>query len=282
MIFRAVCTGSMLCALLATAALADEAAPKEKRTGAAKEQPKEASKEKANEKAKEASKEEPKKAAKEKASEKAKEASKEKPKEPSKEAAKEKPKKAAKKPAEKRDPRRIYPPKIDAEEAGKEAIKMFDADKDGKISGEELWKCPGLKAAMSTVDPTGTGEVTAAMITDRIKAWQVSKLGRMSLRCMVTRNGEPLADAEVRFVPEKFLGDEMKTATGTTDQNGVAMLSIPVEKGPPGVPPGFYRVEITKPDEKIPAKYNSDTIFGQEVAIDAEGVRRGIRFDLDY
>jgi hypothetical protein len=213
-------------------------------------------------------------------------AAKEPPKDASKEAPKEgpkeKPKKAAKKTKERRDPRRVYPPWIDAEEAGKEAIKMFDADKDGKISGDELWKCPGLKAAMTTVDPGGTGEVTAAMITDRIKAWQASKLGRMSLRCMITRNGEALTGAEVKFVPEKFLGDEMKTATGTTDQNGVAMLSIPVDKGPPGVPPGFYRVEITKAGEKIPTKYNTDTVFGQEVAIDAEGVREGIKFDLDY
>ena len=105
----------------------------------------------------------------------------------------------------------------------------------------------------------------------------------MSLRCMVTHNGEPLEGADVKFVPEKFLGPNMKTATGVTDQNGVAMLTIPLDgNSPPGVPPGFYRVEITKAGEKIPAKYNKETIFGQEVAIDAEGVRNGIKFDLDY
>jgi hypothetical protein len=174
----------------------------------------------------------------------------------------------------------IRPSRIDAEEAGKRAIEMFDADKDGKIDGEELAKCPGLKAAMSKLDPEGTGELTAAMITARIRAWQDSKVARMSLRCMVRRKGEALAGAEVRFVPEKFLGDQMKTATGTTDQNGVAMLSIP--EGPPGVPVGFYRVEITKSGEKIPAKYNTETVLGQEIAADADGVRQGITFDLDY
>ena len=51
---------------------------------------------------------------------------------------------------------------------------------------------------------------------------------------------------------------------------------------PPGLSPGFYRVQVTKAGEKIPAKYNQKTIFGQEVAIDAEGVRNGINFDLDY
>lgn len=189
-------------------------------------------------------------------------------------------------------PRRVYPPGINAVAAGKRAIEMFDTDKDGKLSGKELDECPGLKSACtptatggpSTVDPAGTGEITAQMITDRIKQWQASRLGRMSLRCMVKHGGEPLEGADVKFVPEKFLGPNIKTATGKTDQNGVAMLSIPTESegGPPGVPPGFYRVEITKAGTKIPAKYNQKTIFGQEVAIDAEGVRNGINFDLDY
>jgi len=41
-------------------------------------------------------------------------------------------------------------------------------------------------------------------------------------------------------------------------------------------------VEITKPGEKIPAKYNTDTIFGQEIAIDAKGIMEGIRYELEY
>jgi hypothetical protein len=225
-----------------------------------------------------------------------------------------------------RGPKRVLPPPIDAYAAGLKAIEFADANKDGALSGKELDKCPGLKAACvrssngmggfipSTVDPANTGRITAEMITDRIKAWQASRLGRMSLRCMVTWNGQPLEGADVNFVPEPFLGPYMKTASGVTDQNGVAMLSIPPgpEGGPPGVPPGFYRVEITKPAKaatpgrppkpaapgqladpgepgqpartglNIPAKYNTQTILGQEVAIDAEGVRSGIKFDLIF
>jgi hypothetical protein len=186
---------------------------------------------------------------------------------------------------------RVYPPHIDAVAAGKKAIEMFDTDKDGKLSGKELDQCPGLKAACtstatspSTVDPAGTGEITAEMITDRIKAWQASRLGLLALRCTVTHHGEPLEGATVKFVPEKFLGPNMRTATGKTDQNGVAMLRIPTDEtgGPPGVPPGFYRVEITKAGMKIPAQYNKETIFGQEVALDAPAIRSLINFDLEF
>ena len=146
---------------------------------------------------------------------------------------------------------------------------------------------PGLKAAIAKVDPGGSGEITADMIAERIRAWQRSRLGRMSLACSVLHNGKALARAEVRFVPEKFLGmvGDQWIATGKTDQNGMAMLSIPISgarEDPPEVAPGMYRVEITKEGEAIPAKYNTATVFGQEVANDAAGIQEGIRFDLDY
>lgn len=167
------------------------------------------------------------------------------------------------------------------------AILFFDTNKDGKLSGRELNQCPGLKAAAAKVNPNGEDGITAKMISDRIKKWQKSKLGRMMIFCTVTRKGKPLAGAEVRFVPEKFLGlnDDKWIATGKTDQNGTAMPSIPTtgkRSNPPGLAPGFYRVEVTKPGEKIPAKYNTRTIFGQEIANDAKGIQEGIKFDLEY
>jgi beta-lactamase regulating signal transducer with metallopeptidase domain len=195
----------------------------------------------------------------------------------------------AKKPAEPEKPKRLVAPAIDAKAAAAEAIRLFDTNNDGKISGAELDKCPGLKAAINQVDPTGKSEITAEMIAVRIKAWQDSKIARMSLACRVTHNGQPLVGAKVAFVPEKFLGPNVKTATGKTDANGYALLSIPTNPtpgnfDPPGVAPGFYRVEITKDGEPIPAKYNTETMFGQEAAHDAKGIidMKGIKYDLKY
>jgi hypothetical protein len=174
-------------------------------------------------------------------------------------------------------------PKINPH-AGADAIAMFDRNGDGKLSGEELERCPGLKAGLTRLDPAKTGAVTAEMIDGRVAAWRASLLGRMPLRCSVSHNGQPLQGAEVKFVPEKFLGTEIKTASGVTDANGVAMISAPPcqPKDPPGVPPGFYRVEITRSGVAIPEKYNKDTILGAEVAIDAQEVRMGFRFDLTF
>jgi len=171
---------------------------------------------------------------------------------------------------------------------GQKAVAQFDTNKDGVIAGAELDKCPGLKAALDRIDPNGTGKITAEMIAARVEAWDKSRIGRMAVHCAVTHNGKPLAGALVKFVPEKFLCDNYdgrRTATGETDKNGRAMVTIPVsgnQYDPPGVPPGFYRVEITKPGDKIPAKYNTDTILGQEVAIDVKGLDVAIGFTLEY
>jgi hypothetical protein len=178
---------------------------------------------------------------------------------------------------------------LNPEPIGRAAMEELDTNKDGKIDRLELEKCPGLKAAVDKIDPRGTGEITAKMIAARIKSWKDSRLGRMAIRCRITRIGKPLGGARVRFVPERFLGfDPAKwTASGTTDDNGIALMSVllPVpadRRDLPGVAPGFYRVEITKPGVKIPAKYNTETTLGQEVALDARGIKEGIRFDLDF
>ena len=183
-----------------------------------------------------------------------------------------------------RGPGRLHPPSISASVAGSEAIEMYDTDKDGKISDSELDACPALKAALAQIDTTGKGAITAEMITERIKAWQNSKIGRMPLGCTVLHNGRPLTDAEVRFVPETFLGENVRMAKGKTNQNGVTGISVETSDRSdlPGVAPGFYRVQITKTGENIPAKYNTVTTLGQEVATDAAGVREGLRFNLVY
>ena len=159
---------------------------------------------------------------------------------------------------------------------------MYDTNKDGVIAGEELEKAGSIKSAMANIDANGDGKVSAEEITNRVQAWKDSKIGRMSLSCTVKYRGQPLPDATVTFEPEPFLGDEVKAATGTTDKFGMAVLTIP-EVRPPGVACGLYRVKISKQvngKEQVPPRYNTNTILGQEVAMDAAGMEEGIFFNL--
>ena len=179
----------------------------------------------------------------------------------------------------------IRPPAIDAAAAGKRAIKRYDKDGDGLIKGAELDGAPALKAAIENLDTDGDGGVSAEEVTARVKAWQETKVAKMWLSCTVTRRGRPLQGATVKFVPEEFLGDEIRTATGQTNERGVAELSVPLDSNVtgdvPGVHYGLYRVEITKEDANIPARYNTETTLGQEVAHDCADIRRGIKFRLE-
>ncbi len=176
---------------------------------------------------------------------------------------------------------RVYPDKPDPN-AGQRAIELFDVDKHGYLTAKELEKLPGLKAAVRQVDRNNDGKIYAAEISARIKAWADSRLGRMGVSCIVKHNGRPLAGATVKLVPEPFLGGGLKTAEGTTNDYGLARMSV-AGSGQRGISPGFYRVEIIKGGEAVPPMYNTDTSLGQEVASDAAGLNNGVaRFNLSY
>ncbi|MGA2034779.1 MAG: EF-hand domain-containing protein, partial [Thermoguttaceae bacterium] len=176
---------------------------------------------------------------------------------------------------------RIHPPAIDANAAQK-AMELYDTNKDGLLDKSELEKVPGLNAAIKTVDTNNDGKISADEISARIEFWQKSRVGRRSMTCTVKHNGQPLAGATVNFVPESFLGTGLPTGVGTTGPSGTAPVNAPAEGDVPamGMPSGFYRVEITKSGENIPAKYNTATTLGAEVA---PGTRSSeIVFDLQY
>jgi hypothetical protein len=183
-------------------------------------------------------------------------------------------------------PRVEQPPYSPSGEASK-AMELYDTNKDGKIAGAELDKAPGLKAALKVFGTDKDKGVTKDHIVTRVNRWKESRIGRTTLSCQVFRNGQPLAGATVKFVPEKYEEEALtETATGQTNSLGMAMIALPPETGPDAPPPGMhlgiYRVEITKSGENIPAKYNTATELGQEVSLDNEELQRGIKFYLKY
>jgi hypothetical protein len=179
-----------------------------------------------------------------------------------------------------------YAPEVDPAAAGKAALAQYDANKDGKISGAELDKVASLKSNLEKIDLNNDKALTAEEIADRIRSWQTDKLlgSRSPINVRVFHNRKPLVGAEVKLVPEKFLGETMKTIQGTTGPTGTATLLIkgPAPEDPPGVGPGFYRVEITKPGERIPAIYNTKTTLGLDTSIDNPTLGEGALFILKY
>lgn len=178
-----------------------------------------------------------------------------------------------------RKPSRVHPPSIDADAAGSAAMEAYDTNKDSKVAGDELLKAPSLKAAIDTLDLDKDKSVSAEEITKRIVAWQDSKRGLTTMIITVTYRNQPLEGAKIVFEPEAFLGENVKPATGTTDQRGMANMTT---EGPEklGVALGLYKVKITKDGMDIPAKYNEQTTLGIEVGPDGGGMEEDIRFDL--
>lgn len=164
---------------------------------------------------------------------------------------------------------RVRPPSIDAVAAGAAAMDQYDTNGDGKVDAAELDNAPGLKAALANLDANNDIAVSADEVTERIGAWQESRIGQTSVMTTVTFRGRPLAGATVVFEPEAFLGTDVRPAVGTTNEDGVAPMKTEGADAP-GVAPGLYLVRITKDGANLPAKYNVETVLGVEVARDSD------------
>jgi hypothetical protein len=171
---------------------------------------------------------------------------------------------------------RVQPVKIDSSSASRGAIEMYDKDGDGAIAGSELDSVPGIKKHIRLYDQDGDGRVTRDEIAARLDDWSGQKLALMGATFIVMLDGQPLEGATVTFEPEPYLEPNVKPASGITASNGITRLSHAEEDLPksangraiPGVKAGTYKLRITHPSRRIPAKYNTASELGDEVAFD--------------
>jgi hypothetical protein len=160
--------------------------------------------------------------------------------------------------------------RVDPVAASKAAVEKYDKSGDGLLDEAELKACPALLRELRFYDESKDKKLTADEIGAVIKDMYGQGAGMTALSCTVNLDGAPLSGATVRFIPESFLGPEIKEAKGVTDSAGAAALGIPPDELPKELSrhslmrTGIYRVEITHPTKTIPAKYNTETELGFE------------------
>ena len=164
-------------------------------------------------------------------------------------------------------------PDFDGEAIGRALLEDYDADGDGLLSEAELEKCPSVLEGIKRFDSGGDRQVSPEEIAARVGVWSKGRVAVMRFEPRVLLNGKPLANALVEFVPERAMAEIIKPASGVTSRSGYVEIVIAAEDLPPDTPyvgmhMGLYKVKITHPKRKIPARYNTETELGQEVTRD--------------
>jgi hypothetical protein len=186
-----------------------------------------------------------------------------------------------------RSPQAVPRPKLDFAQAAKAAISAVDTDNDGAVTMQEAESAPGLASTFKLADVDGNGILQEKEIEQRLRAMVENSPALVGVKFEIDRGGQPLENAVVEIVPEPFLGDAFKSASATTDDLGMAYVSLseadlPFPGAPPGVRCGLYRVKITSPSEPIPAKFNEATTIGLDVSNDSMTLRTSsVRISID-
>ncbi|HEX2473950.1 MAG TPA: hypothetical protein VHK01_04360, partial [Lacipirellulaceae bacterium] len=167
----------------------------------------------------------------------------------------------------------IEVPEWDPAAAADRALSDYDTNGDRKLSREELKKCPGLLSAIDQFDQDRDRSISGDELTAKLNEIRQQDAALVEITCVVTRGGRPFEGATVKFVPEPFMGEDVKPATGVTARDGTTFPSIDDQELPEesrgrvrGVPCGVFRVLVTHPTVAVPAKYNTQTELGRIIS----------------
>lgn len=175
-------------------------------------------------------------------------------------------------------PKTVAPVDVDPSSAAEQAMELYDSNSDGFLDDDELVAVPGILSAKSFYDKDTDGQISGQEIQDRLERWKELGLGFRPLTILITLDGKPLDAVDVKLIPEPYLGDAVKPASGKTMADGAVVVSVEPEDLPAalksrpkkfhGVTGGTYKVELNNASQDLPAKFNTKTTLGVEVATD--------------
>ena len=173
-------------------------------------------------------------------------------------------------------PARLLAPGFSVDQAATAILDRADANGDGGIDAAEAARVPALKQASADLDRDGDKRLSREELLGWLNEIRQSRVAINPLGLTVTHRGKPLSNAQVRLVPEDFLGAGIQPAAGTTDAGG---LVRPVMNGSqhPGVNCGLYKIEISgqgTDGRPLPARFNTATTVG--LAVGGEIPRSGV------
>lgn len=185
-------------------------------------------------------------------------------------------------------PATVRPVDIDPSAASAEAMRLYDADKDGFLTDKEMTAVPGVLSAKGFYDTDSDGRVSREEFRQRLAKWNEQAMGFRDLTIQVQLDGQPMSDGEVLLEPEPYLGAAVKPAKGRMRPDGSVSVSVAPEDLPAaikarglvvyGVTGGTYKVRITGTKKPLPSKFNDKSEVGLEVATDT--VRANAALDL--
>lgn len=173
-------------------------------------------------------------------------------------------------------PARLVAPTFSPEQAATSILARADANADGSIDTGEAGKLPALKTVVRDLDSDGDKRLSRAELLQWLDEIRQARVAINPLGLTVTHREKPLANAQVRLVPEDFFGPGVQPATGTTDASGLVRPAI-ADSRHAGVNCGLYRIEISgmgNDGQAIPARFNTATTLG--LAVGGQLPRSGI------
>jgi len=174
---------------------------------------------------------------------------------------------------------------LDPQQAAQEALTLYDKKGDGTLDLKELEASPPLLDLLRNLQAKSPGHpdsLTTADIAGRLEEWRKDPATLLPGMAMVSLDDKPLQGAIVTYKPEPFLGASFHSHQGQTNAAGMVQLT-PEFEGYPGIYVGLYRICISKMvngKETLPARYNTETELGREVAHDTRGSGTNIVFRL--